>query len=102
MAVSGRIGLNEQVRASTPPAIFRGPTLMLGPRGCFLFAIDLEANAVIHHVEGSWFPNLTNTTQTRHFRFEGPRLVLNADTEMGTGPDRMGTRGCHSGINLTA
>ena len=42
MAVSGRIGLNEQVRASTPPAIFRGPTLMLGPRGCFLFANAME------------------------------------------------------------
>jgi len=42
MAVSGRIGLNEQVRALTPPAIFRGPTLMLGPRGCFLFANAME------------------------------------------------------------
>jgi 2-polyprenyl-6-methoxyphenol hydroxylase-like FAD-dependent oxidoreductase len=42
MAVSGKIGLNEQVRALTPPAIFRGPTLMLGPRGCFLFANAME------------------------------------------------------------
>jgi len=42
MAISGRIGLNEQVRALTPPAIFRGPTLMLGPRGCFLFANAME------------------------------------------------------------
>jgi hypothetical protein len=47
------------------------------------FSIDLEANAVIHHVEGSWFPNLVNTKQTRHFQFEGSRLVLNADTEWG-------------------
>jgi 2-polyprenyl-6-methoxyphenol hydroxylase-like FAD-dependent oxidoreductase len=38
IAVSGKIRLNEQVRALTPPAIFSGPTLMLGPRGCFLFA----------------------------------------------------------------
>jgi len=38
---------------------------------------------VIHHVEGSWFPNLLNTKQTRHFQFEGSRLVLNADTEWG-------------------
>ena len=42
MAVSGKIGLNEKVREMTPPAIFRGPTLMLGPRGCFLFANAVE------------------------------------------------------------
>lgn len=47
------------------------------------FTIDVEANAVIHHVEGSWFPNLLNTKQERRFHFEGPRLVLNADTEWG-------------------
>jgi hypothetical protein len=42
IAVSGKIRLNEQVRALTPPAIFCGPTLMLGPRGCFLFANAME------------------------------------------------------------
>jgi hypothetical protein len=47
------------------------------------FTIDLEANAVIHHVEGSWFPNLLNTKQQRRFQFEGSRLLLNADTEWG-------------------
>jgi hypothetical protein len=35
------------------------------------------------HVEGAWFPNLINTKQTRHFQFEGSRLVLNADTDWG-------------------
>jgi hypothetical protein len=47
------------------------------------FTIDLTANAVIHHVEGAWFPNLLNTHQERRFQFKGSRLVLNADTEWG-------------------
>jgi 2-polyprenyl-6-methoxyphenol hydroxylase-like FAD-dependent oxidoreductase len=42
MAVSGKLGLNQQVRKLTPPAIFLGPTLMLGPKGCFLFANAVE------------------------------------------------------------
>jgi 2-polyprenyl-6-methoxyphenol hydroxylase-like FAD-dependent oxidoreductase len=42
LAVSGKIGLSDQVRAVTPPAIFRGPSLMLAPKGCFLFANAME------------------------------------------------------------
>ncbi|MBV8101097.1 MAG: FAD-dependent monooxygenase, partial [Verrucomicrobia bacterium] len=42
MSVSGKIGLNDQVRALTPQPIFCGPTLMLGPKGCFLFANAME------------------------------------------------------------
>ena len=42
MAVSGKLELNDQVRELTPPPIFRGPTLMLGPKGCFLFANAVE------------------------------------------------------------
>ncbi|MBV8224596.1 MAG: FAD-dependent monooxygenase [Verrucomicrobia bacterium] len=42
MAVSGRVGLNDHIRELTPAAIFRGPTLMLGPKGCFLFANAVE------------------------------------------------------------
>jgi 2-polyprenyl-6-methoxyphenol hydroxylase-like FAD-dependent oxidoreductase len=38
LAISGKLGLNDKVRAITPPAILRGPTLILGPKGCFLFA----------------------------------------------------------------
>ena len=34
--------LNTQVREVTPPALFRGPTLILGPKGCFLFANAVE------------------------------------------------------------
>jgi hypothetical protein len=47
------------------------------------YDIDLEKNAVTHHVEGSWFPNLIGTKQVRYFRFQGQQLILDADTEWG-------------------
>ena len=42
LAVSGKLSLNDSVRAMTPPAVFRGPTLVMGPKGCFLFANAVE------------------------------------------------------------
>ena len=42
VAVSGKFGLNEDTRASTPEPIFRGPTLILGPQGRFLFASAVD------------------------------------------------------------
>ena len=66
------------------------------------FSVDLEANAVIHHVKGSWFPNLINTKQTRHFRFEGSRLILNADTEWGQVQIVWERVAAAPGISLTA
>jgi 2-polyprenyl-6-methoxyphenol hydroxylase-like FAD-dependent oxidoreductase len=42
LAVSGKLALNDSVRAVAPPAVFRGPTLVLGPKGCFLFANAVE------------------------------------------------------------
>lgn len=45
------------------------------------FSIDEKKQAVIHHVEGSWFPNMTGSRQIRYFRLEKERLVLNADIE---------------------
>ena len=47
------------------------------------YSIDHERHAVIHHVEGAWFPNLAGTDQVRGYRFEDDRLVLNADTAWG-------------------
>jgi 2-polyprenyl-6-methoxyphenol hydroxylase-like FAD-dependent oxidoreductase len=43
VAVTGKFGLDKDARETTPPAIFRGPTLILGPRGCFLFASAVES-----------------------------------------------------------
>jgi 2-polyprenyl-6-methoxyphenol hydroxylase-like FAD-dependent oxidoreductase len=42
IAVSGKVALDTAVRRETPPAIFKGPTLILGPRGGFLFAGAVE------------------------------------------------------------
>jgi hypothetical protein len=47
------------------------------------YSIDLQRRAVVHHIEGSWFPNLLGTDQVRQFRFEGERLILDADTQWG-------------------
>jgi 2-polyprenyl-6-methoxyphenol hydroxylase-like FAD-dependent oxidoreductase len=43
VAVSGKFALGAAARADVPGPIMRGPTLVLGPRGCFLFA-----NAVLY------------------------------------------------------
>lgn len=42
MIVSGKFGLSEGVRDETPEAIWRGPTLLLGPPGSFLFGNGVE------------------------------------------------------------
>jgi hypothetical protein len=47
------------------------------------FSIDLGSKAVVHHIQGSWFPNLVGTDQIRHFRFDGDQLILDAETEWG-------------------
>jgi hypothetical protein len=47
------------------------------------FSIDTDRQAVTHHVEGSWFPNLAHTDQSRSFHFEDGQLVLDADTAWG-------------------
>lgn len=47
------------------------------------FSVDEARQAVTHHVEGAWFPNIEHTQQVRYFHLEGTRLVLDADTEWG-------------------
>ena len=42
VAVSGKLRLNDDVRRTTPQPILRGPTLILGPGGCFLFASTVD------------------------------------------------------------
>jgi 2-polyprenyl-6-methoxyphenol hydroxylase-like FAD-dependent oxidoreductase len=48
VAVSGKLRLDNSVRQAAPQPILRGPTLILGSRGCFMFA-----NAVDYDTEGS-------------------------------------------------
>src|SRR5450755_443524 len=47
------------------------------------YSVDEENKAVIHRIEGSWFPNLVGTEQIRYYRFEGKHLVLEAKTPWG-------------------
>jgi hypothetical protein len=47
------------------------------------FTVDADAGTVIHHVESGWFPNLAGTDQVRHYRIDGSRLHLDADTAWG-------------------
>jgi 2-polyprenyl-6-methoxyphenol hydroxylase-like FAD-dependent oxidoreductase len=42
VAVSGKLSLDADVRRSTPEPILRGPTLVLGPKGCFMFASGVD------------------------------------------------------------
>jgi hypothetical protein len=71
----------EDWRAASQPESARAWKDYFGYFGTF--SIDTGRQAVIHHVEGSWFPNLVDTDQARSFRFEGDRLVLDADTAWG-------------------
>lgn len=40
--VTGKFALSERARSETPEELFGGPTLILGPGGCFLFANAVE------------------------------------------------------------
>src|SRR5262249_39448214 len=42
LAVSGKIAMTEAVRRATPKAFLRGPTLVLGPKGRFMFGSAVE------------------------------------------------------------
>jgi hypothetical protein len=47
------------------------------------FSVDEVAETVTHHVEGSWFPNLIGTDQSRRFAFDGSALSLTAESSLG-------------------
>ena len=40
--LSGKFALDDRARQETPSAVFKGPTLVMGPKGCFLFASAVE------------------------------------------------------------
>jgi 2-polyprenyl-6-methoxyphenol hydroxylase-like FAD-dependent oxidoreductase len=42
IALSGKFPLDGAARRDTPSAVFEGPTLVMGPQGCFLFASAME------------------------------------------------------------
>ena len=47
------------------------------------FTIDVSDRSVVHHVQGSWFPNLYGVDQVRRFQIDGDFLRLNTDTDWG-------------------
>ncbi|MGB6481893.1 MAG: lipocalin-like domain-containing protein [Candidatus Acidiferrales bacterium] len=72
---------NDDTREATPEERASAWPDYFGYFGTY--SIDPERNAVIHHVEVSSFPNLNGSKQIRFFRFEGERLVLDADAAWG-------------------
>jgi 2-polyprenyl-6-methoxyphenol hydroxylase-like FAD-dependent oxidoreductase len=40
--ISGKLSLDAAVRREAPPAVFQGPTLIMGPRGCCMFTGAVE------------------------------------------------------------
>jgi hypothetical protein len=46
VAVSGKLRLEGPAQQAAPEPILRGPTLILGPKGCFMFAnaVDYEGD----------------------------------------------------------
>jgi 2-polyprenyl-6-methoxyphenol hydroxylase-like FAD-dependent oxidoreductase len=40
--ISGKLPLDDAVRREAPPAVFKGPTLIIGPRGCCIFTGAVE------------------------------------------------------------
>jgi 2-polyprenyl-6-methoxyphenol hydroxylase-like FAD-dependent oxidoreductase len=42
VVVSGKFPLDATARRETPSAVFKGPTLIMGTKGCFLFASAVE------------------------------------------------------------
>ena len=47
------------------------------------YTVDEKAQTVNHLVEAAWFPNFVGTKQVRAYRFEGDRLILQADSASG-------------------
>lgn len=72
---------NDDSREATPEERARAWLDYFGYFGTY--SIDAEKNTVTHHVEGSSFPNLKGSKQIRFYRFEGERLVLDADAAWG-------------------
>jgi hypothetical protein len=74
---------NEQLEKATTEEIVAA---WRGYGGYFgTYTIDEKASTITHHVEGASFPNYVGTNQVRHYRFEGDRLILQADTASGRG-----------------
>ncbi len=50
---------------------------------CGRFEVNERENSILHHVEMSWYPNWTGTTQTRFAKIEDDRLIFTFPTMQG-------------------
>jgi len=65
LAITGKFCLGDDARQATPPEIFSGPTLILGPKGCFLFASAVEYGERAY--KASTHPNVGKVDPSAHF-----------------------------------
>jgi hypothetical protein len=67
-----------------PGRVQKGANINITPnRSRPAIEYPLGPDAVGHHIESGWFPNLIGSDQVRHFRIEDDRLILPADTASG-------------------
>jgi hypothetical protein len=63
-------------------------------KGCIsyfgTYEVDLDVNLIVHHVEGSIFPNMEGTNQLRSFEFSEKRLQLRTPPMMLDGEKAFG------------
>ena len=72
---------DEDFRRATDEEKARAWSAYFGYFGTY--TVDEKAGVVIHHVEGSGFPNLVGTEQVRSCSFDRDRLSLVAQTPWG-------------------
>jgi 2-polyprenyl-6-methoxyphenol hydroxylase-like FAD-dependent oxidoreductase len=76
VVLSGKFPLDTAARRDTPAAVFKGPTLVLGPEGCFLFA-----NAVEYPPDA---PGTDDREEYVMWGFSAHREVLAPDVDLAT------------------
>jgi hypothetical protein len=86
--MSAQLVRRDQARFSSEDwqqaTVVERATAWMGYFGYFgTYTIDESSNAVVHQIEGSWFPNLVGTQQLRYYRLRENQLLLDADTAWG-------------------
>jgi hypothetical protein len=54
------------------------------------YSVDEQNKAVIHRIEGSWFPNLVGTEQIRYYRFVRETPCTGSENAVGQRAHRLG------------
>lgn len=78
--VAGRFSLDEQARRETPPEILRGPTLVMGPPGCFMFASAVQYPSEAVTSDREEYVMWGVSTTARHMGRNGHAAHLDQDS----------------------